>query len=64
MTITTRRIGFLIWALIYGGLFAVAIGVALQRAGESYGWIVTGFGMVDIAAGAVLLWIRSRMTAP
>ena len=61
MSATTRRIGRLIWVLIYGGLFGVGIGVALERAGESYGWTVIGAGMVGIAAGCVLVWVRSRM---
>ncbi len=46
--ISAKRIGTLIWVLIYGGLFAVGIGVALERAGESYGSavIVVGAGRV------------------
>jgi hypothetical protein len=64
LTGLTRRIGTLIWVLIYGGLFAVGLGVALERSGESYGWSLIGGGMVAIAAGCVLVWIRSRMPAP
>ncbi len=64
MTISTRRIGALIWALIYGGLFVVGIGFALQGAGESYGWVLAACGAVAIAAGCVLVWVRSRMAAP
>ena len=50
--------------LIYGGLFGVGLGIALERAGESYGWTVIGAGMVAIAAGCVLVWVRSRMPEP
>ena len=64
MTISTQRIGALIWVLIYGGLFAAGIGFALQRAGQSYGWGVVVCGAVAIVAGCVLVWIRSRMAAP
>jgi hypothetical protein len=64
LTISAKRIGTLIWVLIYGGLFAVGIGFALQRAGESYGWSAIVLGMVAIAVGCVLVWIRSRMAAP
>ncbi|HEV7574792.1 MAG TPA: hypothetical protein VGO85_02005 [Caldimonas sp.] len=64
MTISTRRVGALIWVLIYGGLFALGIGFALDRAGASYGGAVIGAGIVAVAAGCVLVWIRSRMTAP
>ena len=56
-----RRIGTLIWVLIYGGLFGVGLGVSLERSGESYGWSVIVAGMVAIAAGCVLVWVRSRM---
>ena len=59
-----RRIGTLIWVLIYGGLFLVGVGVALERSGESYGWTLIGAGMIAIAAGCVLVWVRSRMPEP
>ena len=59
-----RRIGTLIWVLIYGGLFGVGLGIALERSGESYGWSVIVAGMVAIAAGCVLVWVRSRMPEP
>jgi hypothetical protein len=64
MAISARRLGTLIWVLIYGGLFAASIGFALDRAGESYGVAVIAFGLVDIAAGCVLVWVRSRMPGP
>ena len=64
MTTSTKRIGALIWVLIYGGLFAAGIGFALQRADESYGWGVVVCGVGAIGAGCVLVWIRSRMAAP
>ena len=61
MSAATRRIGTLIWVLIYGGLFGVGLGIALERSGESCGWTLIGAGMIAIAAGCVLVWIRSRM---
>ena len=64
MTIPTKRLGVLIWALIYGGLFAIGIGIALQRPGEPYGWGVAVCGAVVVVLGFVLVWIRSRMSAP
>jgi len=64
LTISTKRLGALIWALIYGGLFTIAIGVALQRAAEPYGWSVAVCGAVVVAVGFVLVWIRSRMSEP
>ena len=64
MTTSTKRLGVLIWALIYGGLFAIGIGVALQRGAERYGWSVAVGGAVAVVAGFVLVWIRSRMSVP
>ena len=59
-----RRIGTLIWVLIYGGLFAIGIGIALQRAAEPYGWGVAVCGAVVVVLGFVLVWVRSRLSAP
>ena len=64
MTISTKRLGVLIWALIYGGLFAIGIGIALRSAAEPYGWGVAVAGAVFVVVGFVLVWIRSRMSAP
>jgi len=47
--------------LIFGGLFVVGMGVALD---ESYRWNFIGGGMVAIAVGCVLVWVRSRMPEP
>ena len=64
MTLSARRVGTLIWVLIYGGLFVVGIGVALERASESYAWNVIGAGLLALAVGCVLVWVRSRMPEP
>jgi hypothetical protein len=64
LTISARRIGTLIWALVYGGLFVLAIGIALDRADRSYGIVAIVAGALAIAAGIVLLWVRSRMPEP
>lgn len=51
----------LVWILIYGGLIAVGLGIALQQRGSAtLGWtLVTGGGVVA-AVGVVLIWVRSR----
>lgn len=51
----------LVWILIYGGLLAVGLGIALQQGGNAaLGWtLVTGGGVVA-AVGVVLIWVRSR----
>ena len=52
----------LIWVLIYGGLFAVGLGVALERTGASYGSVSIGAGAVlPSRIGCVLIWFRSRL---
>jgi len=64
LSAVARRIGTLIWVLIYGGLFGVGLGIALERSGASYGWAVICVGTVGIAVGCVLVWVRSRMPEP
>ena len=66
MKLTAARLGTLVWASIYGGLIAAAIGVALARSGETYGvgvGVVVA-GAVLVAIGAVLVWVRSRRPEP
>ena len=64
MSVSTQRIGTLIWVLIFGGLFVIGIGIALERSGESYGWNVIAAGALAIVVGCVLVWVRSRIPEP
>ena len=64
MSPNARRIGNLTWVLIFGGLFVLGMGVALERSGESYGWTFIVGGAIAVAAGCVLIWVRSRMPEP
>ena len=64
MSVKTRRIGTLIWVLIFGGLFALGMGITLERSGQSFGWGFIGGGGLAVVAGCVLIWVRSRMTEP
>jgi hypothetical protein len=64
LSVSTQRIGTLIWVLIFGGLFVLGIGIALERSGESYGWNVIAAGALAIVVGCVLVWVRSRMPEP
>jgi hypothetical protein len=50
----------LIWILIYSGLLIVCLGIFVQRSDALLGWILIIAGAVDAAAGAVLIWVRSR----
>ena len=57
-----RRFERAIWVLIFVGMGVGALGFSLQRQGEAFGWAVLAAGLVAIAAGIVLIWVRSRMT--
>ena len=62
MKLSAARIETLVWLLIYGGLLACGLGIALSRDGHGYGWCVVAVGAAMAAVGAVLIWLRSRMT--
>ena len=50
-----------IWILIYGGLFAVILGISTGRTEEALGWAMAVPGAVLVAAGVVLIYVRSRL---
>jgi hypothetical protein len=58
---TTDTVDKLIWVLIYGGLLVVCLGVFVKRDAEGLGWTLIGCGAVVAVAGALLVWVRSRM---
>lgn len=51
----------LIWLLIYGGLFGVVLGIATGGAHLVAGWSLGVLGGIAVAAGIVLIWVRSRL---
>ena len=51
----------LIWTLIYGGLFALVIGLATRAQDGALGWSLIVVGACIAAVGAVLIWVRSRL---
>ncbi|TFZ00915.1 hypothetical protein EZ313_21015 [Ramlibacter henchirensis] len=51
----------LVWLLIYGGLFAVILGLATGGAHLIAGWSLGVLGGIAVAAGVVLIWVRSRL---
>jgi len=56
----TRAIETLTWVLIYGGLLAVCLGIAVRRGAEPLGTtLLTGGGIVA-AVGFALIYVRSR----
>ena len=58
---TTARIQKWIWILIYLGMILLALGLAVQRSDTALGWGIAAPGIAAIAAGIVLIWVRSRM---
>lgn len=58
---TLQRMHQLIWALIYGGLLTLVLGLATARADEVLGWTLSAVGGVLAAVGVVLIGVRSRL---
>lgn len=52
----------LIWVFIYGGLIGVGLGLSIGRSDEALGWTVVTGGIVAAAVGALLVYVRSRMS--
>ena len=50
----------LIWALIYGGLLTVGVGISVRNTLPGALWIALPLGLASSAAGGVLIWVRSR----
>jgi hypothetical protein len=51
----------LVWTLIYGGLFAVVLGLAVGQASRATAWSLVVAGALATAVGIVLVWVRSRL---
>ena len=50
-----------VWILIYLGMLLLALGLAVRRNDAALGWVIAAPGLVSIAIGIVLIWVRSRM---
>jgi hypothetical protein len=59
--IKPQTVETMVWVLIYGGLLVVALGLSIQRRDAALGWGVATIGGVAAVAGAVLVYVRSRM---
>ena len=51
----------LVWILVYGGLFSFVLGLATLNTDEATAWTLITAGAVLVAAGVVLIWVRSRL---
>lgn len=55
------RLHSLIWALIYGGLLMLVLGIFVERTDAPTGWSMVVLGGIAATAGFVLIYVRSRM---
>ena len=55
------RLEVWIWVLIYGGLFALILGIATGRRDEALGRALAVPGVVVATVGFVLIYVRSRL---
>ena len=62
MSIT--RFEKIIWLLIFGGLITLGLGLAVAPGQPGLGWTLVVTGALAVVLGAVLVWVRSRMSAP
>ena len=60
---TLQRLHKIIWALIYGGLLTLVLGIATARTDASTGWVLMVGGGVVAAVGVVLIAVRARLKA-
>ena len=58
---TLARLDALAWILIYGGLFALVLGIASHDETVIGGWSLSVLGGVATVAGIVLIFVRSRL---
>jgi hypothetical protein len=61
MTRLKARLDVAIWVLIFGGLFAIVLGVASRPVAPAAGWSLMVIGGCVAAVGIVLIWVRSRL---
>jgi hypothetical protein len=57
---TNKTLESLIWVLIYAGLFGAGLGVWFMDHHLAVGWTLFLLGTGLVAAGAVLIWLRSH----
>ena len=57
------RLHKIIWALIFVGLLAIILGIFVGKTDDSIGWMMLAAGGLATAAGAVLIYVRSTMSA-
>jgi vacuolar-type H+-ATPase subunit I/STV1 len=58
---STKRIEALVWVLIYAGLVTLCLGILFSPQPGPWGELLMVVGALVAAAGAVLIYLRSRM---
>ena len=58
---TLARLDKLIWALIFGGLLVLVLGIASHDEARTAGWSLSVLGGIVAAVGFVLIYVRSRL---
>ncbi len=61
---TLAWIDSLAWVALYGGLFAIVLGIATGGGHVIAGWSFGVLGAMGVAAGIVLIFVRSRLPEP
>lgn len=61
---TLARLDALAWTLIYGGLFALVLGIASHDQTVIGGWSLSVVGIIAAVAGVVLIVVRARLGEP
>jgi vacuolar-type H+-ATPase subunit I/STV1 len=61
LKLSTKRIEALVWVLIYAGLVTVCLGLLFSPRPGPWGELLMVVGAIVAAAGAVLIYLRSRM---
>jgi hypothetical protein len=59
---TLARLDKLAWILIYGGLFALVLGIASHGHTTIGKWSLSILGVIAAVAGVVLIVVRARLT--
>ena len=59
----TARLHKIIWALIFGGLLTLILGIFVGKADDAIGWMMIAAGSVMTVVGAILIYLRSTMTS-
>ena len=62
--IAIARVEKLIWVLMYGGLLSFVISLFLGPQDSTLAAWMAGGGLVVAAIGAVLVYVRSKMSSP